>query len=209
MPNLLITAILAATTPTTTASKKSGGSSTIFLVILVAFVGVYFFFLRPRQQKAKAQRTGAGKTLAVGDEVVTIGGILGTVSAVDADSVTVEVSSGTHMSFLRRAVNLRTAVAGAPRSNPVAESDEADEAEYDAEDEDDSWEDEDAAAEEPVGHPSDLPGAGSTAAGSTAAGSTAAGSTAAGSAARGDGDPDETGDGSDNDRGGRGGGRRR
>jgi preprotein translocase subunit YajC len=191
MPTFTIPTILAAaTTSTTTASKKSGGSSEIFLVILVVFVGVYFLFLRPRQQKAKAARAGAGKTtLAVGDEVVTIGGILGTVSAVEGDAVIVEVAPGTHLSFLLRAVNLRTAVAGAPRANPVA--DDAGNGEYETyDDEDESWEDEDAAGDDSFDHPA---GSGST--------------------ALDDGAPHEVagdaGDGPDSDRGGRGEGRRR
>jgi preprotein translocase YajC subunit len=167
MPNLLFTTILAAaTTTTTTHSKKSGSSSEIFLVILVIAVGGYFLFLRPRQQRARAQRSGAGKALAIGDEVVTIGGILGVVSAVEGDSITVEVSPGTHMSFLRRAVNPRAAVAGAPVNNPIAEEDNADDAEYGDgyDDEDESWDDEDPAGDGAVEHPA---GSGPTAAGST------------------------------------------
>jgi preprotein translocase subunit YajC len=197
MPNLLFTTILAAaTTTTTTGSKKSGSSSEIFLVILVLAVGGYFFFLRPRQQRARAQRGGTGKALAVGDEVVTIGGILGVVSAVDGDAITVEVAPDTHMSFLRRAVNPRAAIPGAPVSNPIAE-DGADEAAYDDgyEDEDESWDDEDPAGDGALEHPS---GSGSTAAGAAPTGDDGqVGTTGA------------LGDDPDSDRGGKGEGRRR
>jgi preprotein translocase subunit YajC len=166
MPHLFLISILAATK--TTSTKSSGGSSYIFIV-LILFVAVYFFFLRPRQQRARAAKAGAaGKTLSVGDEVVTIGGILGVVSSVDGDAITVEVGPGNHLSFLRRAVNLRTGVAGAPQGTPYGTDVDAaagvdhdetyDDGDYEGATydpatagEDESWDDEEVAGEE---HPS-------------------------------------------------------
>ncbi|MDE3206394.1 MAG: preprotein translocase subunit YajC [Acidobacteriota bacterium] len=95
------------TTPTTVAkSSKSSGSYVPLLVIIVIFALVYFLFLRPRQQRMR-QQAGAGRQIAVGDEVMTAGGIFGTVVALDVDAVEVEVSPGVVMTFLPRAVSLR------------------------------------------------------------------------------------------------------
>lgn len=111
MPHrLLITLLVAATSST---KKPASTGSVFFLVILVAFAVVYIFVLRPRNRRLR-QQSGARTALAVGDDVVTAGGILGTVVDVIGDEVVVEVSPGTTLTFWRRAVNLRSAVAGAP-----------------------------------------------------------------------------------------------
>lgn len=69
------------------ATKSSSSSSTfIIFLVLIALVG-YFLLLRPQQQKAKRQRAQQSN-IAVGDEVVTVGGIVGRVIALDADRVT-------------------------------------------------------------------------------------------------------------------------
>jgi preprotein translocase subunit YajC len=68
------------------ATKSSGSSTFIIFLVLIALVG-YFLLLRPQQQKAKRQRAQQSN-IAVGDEVVTVGGIVGRVIALDADRVT-------------------------------------------------------------------------------------------------------------------------
>ncbi len=74
--------LLAATT------KKS--SSLLPLILLVGLgVLAYFFFLRPQQRKAQAARQGGGnKDIEVGDEVQTIGGVIGTVLEIHGDRYT-------------------------------------------------------------------------------------------------------------------------
>jgi preprotein translocase subunit YajC len=109
--------LLAATTTTTKTSKKSSSSTYTLLFIVVIFGAVYFLFLRPRQQKMRQQQSAA-KQLAVGDQVVSAGGIYGRVVAMDGDVAEVEVAPGVVLTFLRRAVNAspdaRPAVAGPP-----------------------------------------------------------------------------------------------
>jgi preprotein translocase subunit YajC len=126
MSHILLSSLIEATTKTT---KKSSGSSAISLVVIVAlFAAVYFFFLRPRSRRARQQQTTV-TNLAVGDEVISAGGILGTISAIAGDEISVEVSPGYTLTFWRRAINLRTAVKGAPQSSahvdePAAYEDE-------------------------------------------------------------------------------------
>lgn len=78
--------ILAKTTP------KSSGSDAFLLLLLVMFAVVYFAFLRPQSKKARAARQ-QGLAIEVGDEVQTIGGIIGRVLEIDGERVTI-VSGG-------------------------------------------------------------------------------------------------------------------
>jgi preprotein translocase subunit YajC len=48
----------------------------------------YFLLLRPQQQKARRQRESQSQ-IAVGDEVVTVGGIVGTVIEIDSERATI------------------------------------------------------------------------------------------------------------------------
>src|SRR3984885_15178945 len=71
------------------AATKSSSSSLITLLPLVA-IGLlgYFFFIRPQQRKAQAARQSQGSGYDVGDEVQTVGGVIGTVLEVHGDRYT-------------------------------------------------------------------------------------------------------------------------
>ena len=62
-----------------------------FLPIVVLFVAFYFLLIRPQTKKAKEHREMVAK-LAVGDEVVTAGGILGRVTEAGETFVAVEIA---------------------------------------------------------------------------------------------------------------------
>ena len=62
-----------------------------FLPIVVLFVAFYFLLIRPQTKKAKEHRDMVAK-LAVGDEVVTAGGILGRITEAGETFVAVEVA---------------------------------------------------------------------------------------------------------------------
>jgi preprotein translocase subunit YajC len=105
---MTLASILAATSTT-----KSSSSSYFLLVLIVLFGAVYFLVLRPRQKKAQAAAR-QGKQFEVGDDVVTIGGVCGTVIAKEDDKVVVatgmmpgdDANAGnlTHMTFLAQAI---------------------------------------------------------------------------------------------------------
>src|SRR5271156_2686576 len=71
------------------AATKSSSSSLVTLIPLVA-IGLlgYFFFIRPQQRKAQAARQGQTSAFEVGDEVQTVGGVVGTVLEVHGDRYT-------------------------------------------------------------------------------------------------------------------------
>ena len=71
------------------AATKSSSSSLVTLIPLVA-IGLlgYFFFIRPQQRKAQAARQGTTSGFEVGDEVQTVGGVIGTVLEIHGDRYT-------------------------------------------------------------------------------------------------------------------------
>jgi preprotein translocase subunit YajC len=72
-----------------TSSKSSSSNPLITLLPLLA-IGLlgYFFFIRPQQRKAQAARQSQGKDIEVGDEVQTVGGVIGTVLEIHGDRYT-------------------------------------------------------------------------------------------------------------------------
>lgn len=84
-------------------TTSAGGSSLFLLLMLGAFV---VLFILP-QRKRKKQVESIQNALAVGDEVQTIGGIMGRVVELDDESVVIEVESG-RLRFARRAIASRS-----------------------------------------------------------------------------------------------------
>lgn len=66
---------------------------TSFIPMVVIFVLFYFMLLRPQLKQAKEQRAMIA-ALQKGDEVVTSSGIIGTVTKVAENVVSIEVASG-------------------------------------------------------------------------------------------------------------------
>ncbi len=77
------------------ATGAAGGQSQLlgFLPLVVIFVLFYFLLIRPQQKKQKEHRQMVD-ALSSGDEIVTGGGVLGKVSAVGEQFVTVDVADG-------------------------------------------------------------------------------------------------------------------
>ena len=74
------------------ASPLGGGYTQI--LFLVAMVAVFYFLLiRPQQKRMKDQQAMLTR-LATGDEVVTTGGILGKITEVGDNFITLEIADG-------------------------------------------------------------------------------------------------------------------
>jgi preprotein translocase subunit YajC len=73
----------------------------IFLIVLLALV--WLMLIRPRQRAMKAQQRQL-QGLEPGDEILTAGGIYGTVRSIDGDELRVEIASGLEVRVARRAV---------------------------------------------------------------------------------------------------------
>jgi preprotein translocase subunit YajC len=83
-----MTSTLAATHLLVAATKSSSsGLITLLPLVAIGLLG-YFFFIRPQQRKAQAARATQGSGYDVGDEVQTVGGVIGTVLEVHGDRYT-------------------------------------------------------------------------------------------------------------------------
>ena len=75
------------------------------LIVIVAMLALlWLLFIRPQRQRVQAQqRLVSG--IEVGDEILTVGGIYGTVLEVrDDDELVLEIAPGTRVRAARRAV---------------------------------------------------------------------------------------------------------
>ena len=63
-----------------------------FAPIIVVLIVFYFMLIRPQQKKDKADRA-MRENLEVGDEIVTIGGIVGNVVSIKEDTLVIETGS--------------------------------------------------------------------------------------------------------------------
>ena len=101
----------------------------IYLVILVA--AFYFLIVRPQRRNAMIRRQLLS-AVRVGDEIVTTGGVYGTVVALDDDTLEVEIADGVVVKLARGAVGARI--------TPESEYDDGAEYEDADADADDEWE---------------------------------------------------------------------
>src|ERR1700693_4610727 len=70
-----------------TAKKSTNPLLTLLPLILIVVAG-YFVLLKPQQRKAAAPRANAATPYEVGDEVQTIGGVVGTILEIHGDRYT-------------------------------------------------------------------------------------------------------------------------
>ena len=74
------------------------------LPLVLIFVVFYFLLIRPQAKRAKEHKAMVA-ALAVGDEVVTSGGILGKVTEAGEQFLTVEVAEGVRVKVQRHTVS--------------------------------------------------------------------------------------------------------
>jgi preprotein translocase subunit YajC len=70
------------------AAAESGGLFSI-IIILVMFVVLYFFMFRP-QKKQEREIANMRNNLQVGDEITTIGGIIGKIVSIKEETLMIE-----------------------------------------------------------------------------------------------------------------------
>lgn len=74
------------------------------LLPIIAMFGVmWFFIIRPAQKRQKATAT-MQNSLKRGDQVITVGGLHGTIDALDDTTVFITVADGTRLQFEKVAI---------------------------------------------------------------------------------------------------------
>ena len=84
------------------AADPTGGFMQLLPMILM-FVVLWFLMIRPQMKKAKEHKQLIA-ALQKGDEVVTGGGLVGRITKVDENYVTVEIAEGTEVIIQKPAV---------------------------------------------------------------------------------------------------------
>lgn len=87
-------------------AQGQGGGMGMIIMLVVLFAIMYFFMIRPQNKKQKEIQKFRNE-LIVGQEVVTIGGVYGTIKSIDevANTVTLEVATGVKIIFAKEAIN--------------------------------------------------------------------------------------------------------
>ena len=86
-----------------TEAPQQGGSFSL-VMIAVIFVLFYFMLIRPQNKRAKEHRALIGQ-VKVGDEVVTLGGMLAKVVHVDDQYLKIQVTDGVEITIQRSAIS--------------------------------------------------------------------------------------------------------
>lgn len=87
-------------------AAQQGGGYSMIIIMVVLFAVMYFFMIRPQNKKQKEIQKFRD-ALTVGQDVVTIGGIHGTIKNINAEegTVTLEVATGVKIVFAKEAIN--------------------------------------------------------------------------------------------------------
>ena len=81
------------------------GDATFSFIMLIALFAVFYFVLIRPQSKRQKEHKAMVAGLAKGDEVVTNGGLLGKITNIGDNFVTLEVSDGLEVRVQRMAIS--------------------------------------------------------------------------------------------------------
>jgi preprotein translocase subunit YajC len=96
------------------------------LLPIVLLIGVfYLLILRPARTRQKAQQQTIS-ALSVGKQIMTTGGLFGTVTAIDGDRIEIEIADGVRVQYLQAAVSRVVTDSDAPDAPVDADDDEDD-----------------------------------------------------------------------------------
>jgi len=88
-----------------TTATQSSGMWVYYVIIAVMFIAMYFFSIRP-QSKREKELKNLRDHLEIGDEIMTIGGVYGTVVRIKDDRVTIASSAEkTKIEFNKTAIS--------------------------------------------------------------------------------------------------------
>ena len=73
------------------------------LPIIIMFIAMWFILIRPAQKRQK-QTAEMQNALQRGDRVVTVGGLHGTIEAVDDTTVIINIADGVNVRFEKGAI---------------------------------------------------------------------------------------------------------
>jgi preprotein translocase subunit YajC len=87
-----------------TGAAPSSNPYQMFILMALMIGGMYFLMIRPQQKRQKEHQAMLSK-LGAGDEVVTAGGILGRVTDVSDNFLTLEIAEGVRIKVQKSQVS--------------------------------------------------------------------------------------------------------
>lgn len=87
----------------TSAAPQQGGGFSLMAIFVIFFVFIYFTILRPQSKRAKEQQNLLG-SLAKGDEVVTAGGLIGKITKINDQYMTLAIANNVEIVMQKVAV---------------------------------------------------------------------------------------------------------
>lgn len=85
------------------AAEPTGGFAS-FLPLIILFAVFYFLLIRPQSKRTKAHKNMVAE-LAKGDEVITNGGILGSITDMDDNYITLKIAENVEIKVQRASVS--------------------------------------------------------------------------------------------------------
>lgn len=86
-------------------TTTTGGTQWITIAVLVLMLALFYFVIYRPQKKQEKEATAMRDSIKAGDEVITIGGIIGRVVIVKDDKVMIETGNDkTKITFLRSSI---------------------------------------------------------------------------------------------------------
>ena len=85
----------------TGATGAAGGSTSMIIMMVGMFALMYFMMIRPQKKRQKEEQE-MRNSVELGDDITTIGGIVGKVVAVKEDSLTIETSADRNRLTIKR-----------------------------------------------------------------------------------------------------------
>ena len=82
-------------------AASGGGELWMTVLYMVAIFAIFYFLLMRPQQKKKKKEEKMRNSVQIGDDITTIGGIVGRVVGIKEDSETLIIETGTDRAKLR------------------------------------------------------------------------------------------------------------
>ncbi len=83
-----------------TTTNSTGSMIAMIAIYAVIILGIYFFLVRPQSKKRKEEEA-MRNNLEIGDEITTIGGIMGRVVSINNDTESLVIETGADRNKMR------------------------------------------------------------------------------------------------------------
>lgn len=102
--SFFVSQAMAANADAVSTSAQNMGNASSLMMIAGIFILFYFMLIRPQNKRAKEHKEMLGQ-IKKGDEVVTVGGMLGKVVALDEQFIKINIAEGIDIHLQRHSIS--------------------------------------------------------------------------------------------------------